>query len=721
MCFFKSSLIEDVKIKDYMTREPIHLKESDSLQYAAKVFYKNKIDSVVVYNDTCNIVGIFTKSNLLAAVSDNVDLKKQIKYYMENNIHTIQENSYLEESIQLAWTYGIGRLPVVDEKQELVGMWTQTNLIRAFRNKASEMISRYEAILGSVNYGIVAIDKSDQIIYINKIAEEFFNIKFKDVKNKNIKKIVPACILPSVARSGKAVHNEKKIIWGRVFIANFCPITDFANKEIVGALAVFQDISTAEKISKELNIVKRIMAEYDTLFESSFDGITLSDENGNLLRINAAFRRITGINTDYMIGKNVQDLMRDGIIDKVVTFKELSSGKPVTIVQKLNTGKQLLVTSIPLIDENTGRIISVVSNFRDLNELNNLRKELEEINLEKQRVLREVTQLRARRLSHDNIVAESTVMKKIVDLALKVSEVDTNVLITGETGVGKEVVAQFIHKNSNRKYGPFIKINCGAYPENLIESEIFGYEKGAFTGANKEGKPGVFEMANEGTLFMDEVGELPPQMAVGLLHILQDKHLRRLGGTNNFHVDVRIISATNANLESLIEEKVFRQDLYYRLNVINIHIPPLRERVDDIPFLTIKTLKRLNKKYNLNKRISSATMDYLLKYLWPGNVRELENILERIVVLSDSDVITEKSIPNYVKNQEGQLISDDENTERDELISFYDKYRSTRKIAKLLGCHQSTIVRKLNKYGIMGLYKSDEFTAVQNNLDSRRP
>jgi len=310
----------------------------------------------------------------------------------------------------------------------------------------------------------------------------------------------------------------------------------------------------------------------------------------------------------------------------------------------------------------------------------------------------------------EEYVFNSFEMQKVLDNAFKVANYDCNVLITGESGVGKEILATVIHKCSDRNYLPSIKINCGSIPKNLLESELFGYEKGSFTGADKNGKLGFFELANGGTLFLDEVGELPLDLQVKLLRAIQEKEIYRVGGVKPIHIDVRIIAATNKNLKMLVEQGLFREDLYYRLNVFPIQIPPLRERTSDIIPLTKHFIKKYNQKFKLNKTFDQSSLDYILDYEWPGNIRELENMIQRLLISVDNNVIT---ILDVAKNLQGVNQSqykpsiDIDNRSLDEILEekeyeilklAKEKYKTTRKIAAALKLSQPTLVRKLNKH-----------------------
>lgn len=358
-------------------------------------------------------------------------------------------------------------------------------------------------------------------------------------------------------------------------------------------------------------------------------------------------------------------------------------------------------------------IYRVVTNVRDITELSNLQRQLELLNLKYENELT----FYGMNDKLDGIVYQSKAMRNVIQRVFKVAKADSTVLITGESGVGKEVIANLIHNLSERKEGPFIRVNCAALPESLIESELFGYEKGAFTGAKQNGKPGLFELANGGTLFLDEIAEMPMNLQVKLLRALQEQEIIRVGGTKPVKLNIRLITATNRNIKELIEKEQFREDLYYRINVIPLEIPPLRKRRDDIPFLINHYLQYFNKKYNVTKTFSISALNQLTAYDWPGNVRELVNLVERLVVMSESDKILPCDLPDPVfqkGNGKNPVVENFMNISLKEALEglemnlikdALERYQSTRKAARYLGINQSTIVRKASKYN---LYPSSE-------------
>ncbi|WP_251025038.1 MULTISPECIES: sigma-54-dependent Fis family transcriptional regulator [unclassified Bacillus (in: firmicutes)] len=444
----------------------------------------------------------------------------------------------------------------------------------------------------------------------------------------------------------------------------------------------------------------------DAIIENSYDGIYITDQDGITLYTNSAIERITGIPKEYYIGKSVDQLIKRGILNTSVTHKVVKLRRTVSVVQDNFAGKETLITGSPVFNAE-GDIEQVVTNIRDLSDLNELMHELTKANELNNQYKQEIEKLR-KITSKDGVVFVSDKMKMIYEIAERISDIDATVLILGETGVGKDVLARNIYNRSIRsKKGDFIKINCGAIPADLLESELFGYEGGAFTGANQKGKPGMFELAESGILFLDEVGELPLQLQVKLLRALQEREIQRIGGTKPKKIDVRIIAATNRNLSEMVKSGDFREDLFYRLNVIPITIPPLRERREDILALTDLFLTKANEQYKFSKEIDSRLKEYFYQHDWPGNVRELINIVERLVVLTDNRILSINDLPEeYQPENRNQpnlnatltLKEAVEKAEKEILTKAAQTYQTTYEIAEALESSQATIVRKLKKY-----------------------
>jgi PAS domain S-box-containing protein len=451
-------------------------------------------------------------------------------------------------------------------------------------------------------------------------------------------------------------------------------------------------------------------AEIDlkAIMDSAEDLMCISDGSGAKLRISPSAEKLYGTAAQELVGKNVRDLERNGIYFPSATRLAIEKKARVTVTQVTKSDRKLMVTANPIIN-GAGEIVRVVSISKDITDLHQLEQELENTKEMMEKYEKELSELRKVNLDDYEIIGNSKAMQGLLQLATKVAAVDSTVLILGESGVGKELVAKLIHGESKRRDGPFIKINCGAIPETLLESELFGYDKGAFTGANREGKPGLMELAHKGTLFLDEIAELPLNLQVKLLRVLQEQEIVRVGGVKPIKVDIRIITATNRDIEQMVEEGTFRRDLYYRLNVVPIPVPPLRERREDIPALVHHFLQRFSQKYSRSRQITTEAMELLFNYSWPGNVRELENIIERIVVTSDSSQITVDDLPAELQHGDRKtkkvvvngiipLKMATEAVEEQLIRRAMERYKSTYKAARALGINQSTVVRKVQKY-----------------------
>lgn len=388
----------------------------------------------------------------------------------------------------------------------------------------------------------------------------------------------------------------------------------------------------SDDLKRQLKQLRQTCEDLQEIFRYSFDGIFVADGDGMTLMVNEGCERNYGLKAEDLVGHHVSEFEKKGWIRPVIADKVAKTGQRMSTTQVTHEGKTIMVTGIPLLDPR-GRVRRVVINSRDMTELVNLQQDLAIAREHFRRADDEREELRAQLLKLDGVVLQSPAMRAIADLAMRVAKVDSTVLVTGESGTGKEVITRLIHRESARAAGPFIKINCGALPRDLLESELFGYEPGAFTGAQRQGKHGLVELASGGTLFLDEIGELPLDLQVKLLTVLQDRELVRLGGTKPIAVDVRVVAATNRDLSAMVAEREFRSDLFYRLNVVPIRIPPLAERRDDILPLVARFVDEFNAQYGLHKRLAERVLGRLRGSAWPGNVRELRNFAERLTAL----------------------------------------------------------------------------------------
>jgi len=549
----------------------------------------------------------------------------------------------------------------------------------------------WQNIFNLLPIGIIVYDHNDSIIAINQLAGQII-----DSDN-------------SIADRIKTATEATKITFGeKTYVVERVDTTAKPAKSVVFLI----DISGWHFYWDELNEQKELIQELEDTFNSSYDEIYVIDGSGVTKRINKAGETNYGVPVENLLGKNVTDLEREGYYNPSVSRMVFQEKKRVTITQKTISGKHLIATGNPIFNEN-GEIIRIVVNSRDISELLNLRKQLEDTEQLVESYRRQLIKLSEEKARSFELIAQSPQMKRVLEMVDKVAQVDSTVLIMGESGVGKGVVALRLHKLSKRSNGPYITINCGAIPEHLLESELFGYEGGAFTGACKEGKKGLLELASGGTVFLDEITELPLSLQVKLLQVIQDKKLIRVGGSKYIDVDIRFVAATNRDIQRMVAEGLFREDLYYRLNVIPIIIPPLRYRQEDIPVLIEYFLDKLNSKYDKNKRFSMEAIDVLRNYNWPGNVRELENLVERLLVTKEGIEIAVGHLPEYIFEGKSRfpnrvyvleicpLKEAVEELERQLVTIAYTRLKNTYKVAEALAINQSTVVRKIQKYHLL--------------------
>ena len=463
---------------------------------------------------------------------------------------------------------------------------------------------------------------------------------------------------------------------------------------------------------------KEIRENVDAILDLVEDGIFVSDRNGLTLRVNKAYEQLTGVNRDILEGRTVRQLVKEGVFNRILNPIIVKEKKPASAVQEFGKEKKTFhLRGFPIFDDK-GDVRLVVTFARDVTTIKQMQDQIAEQNrLIEQYQGRMALILDARRLSEEGIFA-SPVMQSLVQTLVRIAATDATVLLLGETGVGKDVLARMVHANSPRKDKIFMKVDCGSIAENLIESELFGYVKGAFSGASSQGKAGYFEMADNGTVFLDEIGELSLPMQTRLLRVLQDQEFMRVGSSRVQRVDVRIIAATNRDLSKDIEDGKFRRDLYYRLNVAKLEVPPLRERTEDIPLLARHFLDIYNTKYKKRMRLSPAVDRALGLYPWPGNVRELQNMMLQLVITNEQERLEEQDLPSRVREYGSTRaaaqpapaasvpVQDDPRPLKEIMAEIeygilsdaLEKYRSCTKVAELFQINRSTLFRKLRRF-----------------------
>lgn len=557
-------------------------------------------------------------------------------------------------------------------------------------------------LLDSLQDGIMIVDGNGKLIYGNRAILKLLERDKESITNTPFPDFIQDKRLKAFFTLDGEKKEEEYTANGRHLLLKYFPYQ--GRDGIYNHIFTLRDITEIKDSQSQLLEEKMSLDMIEDLLAHAYEGFALVDKEGRIVKWN--YHKLLGIKEEDAIGKHVTEVIENTRLHLVVK----TGKKEIRDIQRIQ-GHDMVANRVPII--RGGEIIGAVGAvlFKDASDVREMAKELIELENKINEYKGEIERLQDSRYTFNNIITQNPKMEYLKKLGRTAARSNSTVLILGESGTGKELFAQAIHKASYRKFGPFIPINCAAIPKELLESELFGYEAGAFTGARKEGKPGKFELANGGTIFLDEIGDMPLEMQVKLLRVLEEKEFERVGGNKKITLDARIIAATNEKIEEAVEKGKFREDLYYRLNVINIDIPPLRDRKEDIPLLCDYLIEYLSKELNTDKKkIDERTMEILMEYHWPGNVRELRNVLERAITLSSQKLILPNHLPErLVKNK--MEIKDGERVyplkevvaeaEKEAIIAALNQAKGNKTLAaESLGIHRTALYRKMEKYNI---------------------
>lgn len=679
-----------MKIKHLMHRADSFVRPSQTIAEAINHYLDHESNCVPVVDRFNKPLGILTIYQVVDSLRKGVSIQDRVEKIYVPSIESVNQ----EVGFDTVRDLPLERLLVLDDTGNLVGVLSKIEMINRIFEAFDLAAEELKTLLMTVPLAIMAIDTNGTVTEINNAAEKILEIEAHSAYGQDIGVLLQgtierADVLAELEPRTVTIQGVRCIIQARQILKD---------NQFHGTVIVFQDISELDALSQELDSVRTLLAELDVIVSSIPDPLIVVDESGNTVYVNDPAERQGFVKacfdtkSEYVSRK---DIPLSAIVSEILegtrntSFSEIFTG---------NTGREIILKYSPVRNERQ-QPVRHVFHIRDITEMNTLRRESAELRA-----------LCRERANENEFIYRSEGMKKIMAQVRKVAMVESTVLVLGESGVGKGEIAQRIHACSSRSDKPFMVVNCGAIPENLMESELFGYERGAFTGAERGGKVGILELANHGCLFLDEIGEMPLPLQVKLLHFLQDAQIMRVGGSKPIKLDVRIISATNQELYELVQKGLFRKDLFYRLNVVPFTIPPLRERVDDILPLAHHFLNRINTKYDQAKRLCPETSNLLERYDWPGNVRELMNVIERITIMSDEDVLAPTILPAHF-NYPGSVTDSCrtgtnclrtalENVEHSMIKCALNKYKSLRPASRALGISHPTLIRKMRKYGL---------------------
>lgn len=696
-------------VKNIMQKNVISIQHNQSLSGAIDILKKHRIFTLPVIDNNNILVGLISKTQLLNALENKFSLDTSVSNIMITNVITVWPETTITTIGSLIRNKGIGRFPVVDKTGKLMGIVTKTDVLSTVAQETEKMLMEINIILNSADDGVIAVDLDGRIRLINAAAERMLAISKNSALGTTLNKLNKDFdIYEELLSTGKPHLTKRYTINNNIVIANCTPVV--VEKDIVGAVSVLQDITKLESIAFELEKVKKIQGTLLTLVENPYEAAIVVNEVGNIELINKTFCQFLSIKSQDVIGKHI-----DQVIPNSKLMEVIETGQPQLAELWKIKGQEVVIMRVPILKD--GKVIGAIgkSVFADLSLAKEFAKKIHQMEDQLAYFKKEWQKTQSSKYTLDDFIGPSKKVKQLKNKVKKAAQTSSTVLILGESGTGKELLAHSIHHLSPRSNRPFVKVNCAGIPEQLLESELFGYVEGAFTGAKKGGRLGKFQVANGGTIFLDEIGDMPITMQVKLLRVLQEKEVEPIGSNKAESIDIRVIAATNRNLEQLIKEGSFRLDLYYRLNVVTLHTPPLRERIEDIPELCSFLLKKLNSQLGSKiKGITEEALNILMSYHWPGNIRELQNLLERAINLADSDYLNQLSF-DFLKNDFIKVKTNscknffikrtlEEAVAQAEKETIIDALNFTsnnkNQTAKILGIHRSKLYRKIDQYNI---------------------
>lgn len=682
-----------------------HLVDTCNLSDAISFFVSTRVQKVSVLDSSARFIGVLDSVDVLQTLQNRTTETLLIKDLVHHPRLIINEGDPLDSVFEIMLEQGIGQAVVITKEGQILGELFLTDVFNAIWKANLEINLFYSEVLELGNNGVLVIDTQGTTVFFNRIAEEILGYKANQILGISIKKFFLNSKTYEVLKTGKPQLDGRLKFGEKTLKTNFTQIV--LNGKVLGAIAVFQDITELEAVTEKLNVTKKLKATLDAIIENSYEGIAVIDNEERVIIMNQFYLDLIGLSLNEVIGKQILEVSPTSGLPNTIKTGLVQMGEPWKI------GNQtFMVMRAPIMQG--GKIIGAIGKvlFKDMEIAKMFAKKVMRLEDDLKYYKDEILKIRNSQDAFEDIIGGSDKITAAKTLAFIATRKSSTVLLLGESGTGKEVFAHAIHRGGSRKNGPFVSINCAAVPEQLLESELFGYAEGAFTGACKGGKPGKFELANQGTIFLDEIGDMSFSMQAKLLRVIQEREIERVGGTHPIKVDVRLVAATNQDLYQMVIEQKFRLDLYYRLNVIAIELPALRERPEDLEPLIVALIKRLNERLETSiEGVIPEALNLLMNYSWPGNVRELENVLERAMNISDEPLIRMEHLPSQLKKSIGNINPawEEQTLEQGLFIAerklIMDALRQTKgnkvQAARTLGIHRSVLYKKLSKHKLL--------------------
>lgn len=629
-----------------MTRDVPLLHPEDTLEDTARYLRLSKLDALPVVSSEEVLLGIFTRTNLIDAFLNGAVLRDRIAGFYNDLPVTVRVDTAFPEVERLVKNSPVGTGVVVNAEGSVLGIFTKVDMIMALFQEAEQLAEKLNTLYQAMHNGVIVVDKLNRIQYMNQSGEKILGLSKDTLKGCLFNSVFPQLDLKPVLREGTVLVGVQQKLNRVNTVCNISPMQD--GPGTVGAVIIFQPLTDLDQVASELEATKRISETLLTITNLAYEAIIVVDEQEKISLVNEAACKF--------FGKSERELLQqpvDQVVENTRLPRTLKTGMAESNAIQIIHGRPYIVSRLPIV--RNGKVIGAVGKivYQGIEEVKEVAERLiqmeHELTYYKDK-LKNKAEFEESAVTFNHIVTINPDMRRLKQEAEVVARGNSTVMLNGESGTGKELFAEAIHHASPRRKGPFIKINCAAVPENLLESEFFGYAGGAFTGAQKGGKPGKFALADGGTLFLDEVGDMSVNLQSKLLRVLENRSFEPVGSNQVLKVDVRIITATNQDLLQKVEAGEFRRDLYYRLNVVNFRLVPLRYRPEDIIPLVRVFLEGLNVDFSKQIRDASPEVqNMLLKHHWPGNVRELKNVIERAVNFATGSLLEVEHLPFYLR------------------------------------------------------------------------